>query len=99
MRRKGELTTGGIDRGWPHQAALPNTRVSAEFNDIHAFCAGLSLAPRGLTFVRPADGYMDVFCFAEAEHAQRFIARFGAEPIDPKTRPRWPAKTPRRAAR
>ena len=99
MRRKGELTTSGIDSGWPYQAGLPNTRVSAEFNDIRAFCAGLSLAPRGHTLARPQVGYIDVFCFADAEHAQRFIERFGAEPIDPKTRPRWPNKPPRRVSR
>jgi hypothetical protein len=33
---------------------------------------------------------MNVFCFAEREHAERFRERFGGELIDPNVRPKWP---------
>lgn len=98
MRRSGGLRTWQVDRDCPYQAALPNKRVAAEFKDIEAVCAGLSLAPWKPGFVGP-QGYMDTFCFSDPEHARLFIERFGAEPIDPKTRPRWSNKPPRRKSR
>ena len=33
---------------------------------------------------------MNVFCFAEREHAEQFRERFGGEFIDPKNLPKWP---------
>jgi hypothetical protein len=33
---------------------------------------------------------MNVFCFAEREHAELFRERFGGEFIDPKDRLKWP---------
>jgi hypothetical protein len=76
--------------------ALPNKQVAAQSAAIRAFCAGLSLCIRGHTFVRDTQ-YVDVFCFADRDHAQRFEKEFGGELIDPKSRPRWPSKpAPRR---
>jgi len=91
MRRKGELSSSSIDAGWPHQVALPNKQVAAQSPTIRAFCAGLSLCIRGHTFVREIQ-HVDVFCFADLDHAQRFASEFGGELIDPKARPRWPGK-------
>jgi len=35
-RRKGELSAAGIDRGWPHQVALPADQVTgANYNIVH----------------------------------------------------------------
>jgi hypothetical protein len=35
---------------------------------------------------------MNVFCFAECEHAEKFRERFGGEFIDPKSCPKWPGE-------
>jgi hypothetical protein len=88
--RKGELSKDIIDREWPHQVALPATRSTGHnYPTIRLFCAGLTLCPRGHSFRR--DGIdMNVFCFAEREHAARFHERFGGEIIDPQSRPKWP---------
>jgi hypothetical protein len=51
--RKGELSPARVDRGWPHQIALPAA---------------------------------DVHCFADAEHAEKFMRRFGGEKFHPKQR-------------
>ncbi len=89
MRRKGELSKGSIDREWPHQVALPNKQVAAQHPAITAFCGGLSFCSRGHTFVRGSE-YINVFCFSDSEHAQRFATEFQGELIEPKDRPRWP---------
>lgn len=95
-RRKGEMSNGSIYQGWPHQVALPNNRVSTENKAIRSFCEGLSLCDRGHTFVSDAGEYINVFCFGDPEHAQRFASEFGGEMIHPKDRPRWPRRKPRR---
>jgi hypothetical protein len=96
MRRRGDLSKSSIDAGWPHQVALPNKPVAAQNTAIRAFCAGLSLCVRGHTFERDSQ-YLDVFCFADRDHAQRFEKEFGGEMIAPKDRPRWPpGRSPRR---
>jgi hypothetical protein len=87
--RKGELSKGTIDRQWPHQVALPSHRCSGHnYVTIRLFCEGLSLCPRGHSF-RQDNIDMNVFCFAQHAHAERFQARFGGDFIDPKDRPRW----------
>jgi hypothetical protein len=54
--RKGELSKAGVDRGWPHQVALPSSQVVAEFKTIMEFAEGLSMCvratirPRGLVW-------------------------------------------------
>jgi hypothetical protein len=88
--RKGELSKGAIDSGWPHQVALPAERCTGHNYVTHRlFCEGLSLCVRGHFFYREGRGF-NVFCFAERAHAEQFRQRFGGEFIDPKNRPRWP---------
>lgn len=84
--RKGELSPARVDREWPHQITLrANDCTGAQYTAIAEFCAGLSLCPRGHSYVE-ADVWMRVFCFAEKEHAERFRERFGGEPFDPARR-------------
>src|SRR5262245_1404882 len=90
--RKGELSQAAIDRGWPHQAALPASQLlGARYYTVHLFCDDLSLCPRGHTFRRNDQDY-SVFCFAHRGHAEKFHERFGGEFVDPKTRPKWPGR-------
>src|ERR1700730_4949732 len=81
-RRKGELTSAGIDRGWPHQVALPAKQVSRDFNVIADFCRDLTLCPRGHSVFHQNEWFY-VHCFGEAEHAAKFTARFGGERFNP----------------
>jgi hypothetical protein len=97
-RHRGELSKSAIDAGWPHQVALPEyAYVGHRYRTVHYFIVseGLSLCRLGHTFMRE-DIWFNVFCFAERAHAERFQAKFGGEWIDPKTRPRWPGKSPRK---
>jgi hypothetical protein len=90
--RKGELSKGMIDRGWPHQVALQaDMCTGANWPLIHEFCKGRSLCPRGHFFYRDAVGF-NVFCFAKREDADLFCSRFDGEFIAPKDRPKWPGK-------
>jgi hypothetical protein len=57
------------------------------YNAIHAFCADLSLCPRGHSIFKD-DQWHRVYCFAEREHAEKFQAHFGGEWFDPATRAR-----------
>ena len=88
--RRGELSKATIDRDWTRQIALPPYRCTGgNYVTIHLFCQDLTLCPRGHSFYR--DGIdMNVFCFAEREHAEQFRERFGGEFIDPMNRPKWP---------
>jgi len=88
VRRKGELSPAGIDRGWPHQVALPADECrGTHFRTLHAFCIGLSLCPRGHSVFHD-DRWWQVFCFAEGADADAFRARFGGERFDPAQRGR-----------
>jgi hypothetical protein len=41
--RKGELSPSAVDRGWPHQVALPaNACENGGYKIIHDFCKDLS---------------------------------------------------------
>jgi hypothetical protein len=85
MRRKGELSPAGIDRGWPYQVALPARFCeNGGYKKIHDFCDGLSLCTRGHSVY---DGeWFHVYCFAEADHAAKFKERFGGVAFDPSQR-------------
>ena len=86
VRRKGELTSKGIDRGWPHQVALPADQCSGRnYMTKHEFCRGLTLCPRGHSFRRDDRDYV-VFCFADPAHAELLRDQFGGEPFDPSLR-------------
>jgi hypothetical protein len=63
--RKGELSPATVDRGWPHQVALPESQATGSGHKIiRAFCANLSLCDRGHA-VYHEDKWWQVFCFAE----------------------------------
>jgi hypothetical protein len=54
MRRKGELSAAGIDRGWPQQIVLPARLCErGGYNEIHEFCRDLTLALRGHALDHP----------------------------------------------
>jgi hypothetical protein len=86
--RKGELSPAEIDRGWPHQVALPATVSQGDgWQAIDAFCRDLSRCPRGHS-VFHENQWWNVYCFAEAADAEKFRLRFGGEPFNPKHRGR-----------
>jgi len=75
-RRKGELTATLVDRGWPHQVALPEQACAGANCKVHAdFCRDLSLCPRGKA-VFHGDQWWRVFCFSDPLHADAFRERF-----------------------
>jgi len=85
--RKGELNPAEVDRGWPHQVAVPeSTNVGPGYKVHHDFCKDLSLCSRGHSFKDEQLQWWVVFCFAEREHAETFMARFGGRWYDPKKR-------------
>ncbi|AOF91661.1 hypothetical protein [Sinorhizobium sp. RAC02] len=87
-RRKGELTSAGIDSGWPHQIARLASLGTMEQGDVIAkFCSSLSLCPRGHSVVWEAEWHR-VYCFAKLEDAEAFLAHFGGEWFDPRDRGR-----------
>ena len=88
VRRKGELTPAAMDRGWPHQVALPTDDCRGSYGRfIDAFCLDLSVCERHHS-VFHEDKWWIVYCFASAEHAENFRVRFGGERFDPKDRGR-----------
>jgi hypothetical protein len=87
-RRKGELTSAGIDRGWPHQIALLSSECEGENHDpVRTFADALSACTRGHKFFHN-DKWHRVFCFAEKTDAEKFQAKFGGEWFDPARRGR-----------
>jgi hypothetical protein len=87
MRRKGELSPAGIDRGWPHQVALPaRASLNGAYLTIHEFCKYLSNCSRGHSVVGPDNQWWQVYCFAKPEDAEKFLQRFGGEKFDPALR-------------
>ena len=84
--RKGELSPAAVDRGWPHQVALPASACEdGGYKTIHDFCKDLSLCRRGHC-VRHDGQWFNVYCFAAAADAEKFMARFGGEKFDPARR-------------
>lgn len=83
------MTSAQIDRGWPFQVAL-EARLSTghRYFTVHFFCNDLSLCPRDHSFYRDGQ-HFNVYCFAEREHAERFMARFGGAFVDANEHPRW----------
>lgn len=81
-----------VDIGWPYQVALRADVTTGKAHDVvRAFCKDLSLCPRGHTFYQNG-GWVNVWCFADETHAEKFKARFGGEMLDPQDRPRWPGQ-------
>jgi hypothetical protein len=86
MRRKGELSPAGIDRGWPHQVALPaSASQGCGYRAIHEFCEQLSLCPRGHSVAHNGQ-WFNVYCFADAADAEKFRKQFGGEKFNPAQR-------------
>jgi hypothetical protein len=86
--RKGELSAAAIDRGWPHQVAVPAIDGRGSHGRfMNAFCLDLSVCERQHS-VCNEDKWWFVYCFANAEHAEKFRIRFGGERFDPKERGR-----------
>jgi hypothetical protein len=84
--RKGELSPALIDRGWPHQVALPaSASQGGGYHIIHKFCEGLTLCPRGHSVFHGGE-WFTVYCFAEPEDAEKFSRRFGGEKFEPRQR-------------
>jgi hypothetical protein len=87
-RRKGELTSAGVDREYPHQVILPASFcASGNYEIVTSFCRDLSLAPRGHSVVKN-DEWHHVFCFSVREDAEKMMARCGGEWFDLQTRGR-----------
>jgi hypothetical protein len=79
--RKGKLSSGAIDRGRSHQVALPESKtMGASHSVIHAF-KDLSFCPRGHAVYHEGQ-WWNVFCFAEKDHAEKFMQQFGDETFD-----------------
>jgi hypothetical protein len=96
VQRKGELSSGSIDRGWPHQVALTEASVVGKNATImERFCHGLGLCPRRQHFRRDNVEHT-VFCFEKERDADYFRTYFGGEPMTPETRPPRYPKVPRR---
>ena len=55
------------------------------YKTIHDFCKDLSLCRRGHC-VRHDGQWFNVYCFADAADADKFMARFGGEKFDPAQR-------------
>ena len=87
MRRKGELSPAAIDRGWPHQVAVPAGASLGGYRVIHESCKDLTLCPRGHS-VNHEGYWYHVYCFAQAADADAFMRRFGGEKFDRKQRGR-----------
>jgi hypothetical protein len=85
MRRKGELSPAVIDRGWPHQVALPaSASLGGGYKAIHKFCKDLTLRPRGHSVAHKGQ-WFNVYCFVEATGC-REAHEFGDEKFYPKQR-------------
>ena len=92
-RRKGELTAAAIDRGWPHQAAVPADECRGSHGRfIDAFCLAPSVCERHHS-VFHEDKWWIVYCFADVEHTKKFRMRFGGERFIPKDRGRGGTRT------
>jgi hypothetical protein len=75
-RRKGELSPVAMDRGWPHQVALPYDQCTGKnYNPPHAFIRGLSVCCRNHITMHEDEKYL-VFCFADIEDALQFKEAF-----------------------
>jgi hypothetical protein len=67
VHRKSELSPATIDRGWPHQVALPAAApLGAGYAIVRGFCADLSPCVRGHSVYRDG-GWFSVLCFASGQ--------------------------------
>lgn len=89
MRRRGELSRTGIDRGWPHQVAV---RMIPGQNIGHLNACGplSSLCPRR-HHVGDGQHSYEVLCFSDRGQADQFRDAIRGEDFDPRDRvgQRW----------
>jgi hypothetical protein len=75
-----------IDRGWPHQVALPAKACEGGgYNMIHEFCKGLSICARGHAVFHEGQ-WFNVYCFADPADAEIFMKQFDGAKFDPRQR-------------
>ena len=86
MRRKGELSPSGIDRGWPHQVAVRDDD-GQHLGHLPASGPLSSLCERGHTVSDGKHRYR-IYCFSDRTQAERFRDLLGGEDYDPRDRSR-----------
>lgn len=86
MRRKGELSAAGVDRGWPYQVAV-EIPPGHGLGIVPAVGPLSSLAPRGYEVAYDGKRYR-VFCFSDPDQAARFKDVMGGLDFDPRDRGR-----------
>jgi hypothetical protein len=87
-KRKGEHTKAQVDRDYPHQVIILSRKVAGpQGGATTLFMANVNVASRTHSVMKD-DEWHTVFCFADESHADQFIALFGGERFDPKTRGR-----------
>jgi hypothetical protein len=82
VRRKGELSSTAIDRGWPHQIMVPDLGPQMWLSRWPSVCER-----HHTVFVNGRTHH--VYCFADPADAESFFRVFevfGAEWFDPKRR-------------
>jgi hypothetical protein len=80
---RGELSPAAVDRGWPHQVAMPaKISMGDGYNVVHGICEGLSLVPRGHRVIGPDDEWCRVFLFCREGSAEKLKQRFSGEWFD-----------------
>lgn len=84
MRRKGELTSGAVDRGWPFQVAVRQIE-GQNIGHIDAVGGFSSLCWRRRR-VHDGERGFEVLCFADRDQAARFRDTVGGEDFDPRDR-------------
>ena len=87
-RRKGELTAAAIGSRLATPSRCPGDRLQGFAWSVHGrLLLDLSVCERHHS-VFHEDRWWIVYCFADAEHAEKFRMRFGGERFNPKDRGR-----------
>lgn len=84
MRRKGELSPAGVDRGWPYQVAVEMTGGNG-FGHVPSVGPLSSLCSRGHEVGHDGKRYR-VFCFSDPDQAKRFKESIRGLDFDPRDR-------------
>lgn len=84
MRRKGELSPTGIDRGWPYQVAIRDDD-GQYLGHLPSSGPLSSLCERGHVVTDGLHRYR-IYCFSDRGQADRFRDLLGGEDCDPRDR-------------